>query len=284
MADEVVQDRQHLEAHKKKFGEEKKWEEKKVKIDSTLHSQKVVLDIGGTHYSTSCSTLTKYPDSLLGVMFSGNHDLDSMKSSDGSFFIDRDGARFKYILDYLRDGKEVVESFPKSHEELLGLLREAKYYQLEGLVSALGPQLREVDVITQKQILVHFITFTTGCHSAPCAYSHEMVYCTHYSIRAVSYKHKNMRGLFFDGIKFECPVTFIGCDLSLASFTRCIFSSHVIFQNCILDDTTFFRVNGLVTVAGKKITHNVSFAGSKTNMTNFEDKLRKALVSDGKIK
>ena len=281
VADKVVQDRQQLEADKKKFGEEKKLEEEKVKINSILHARKVVLDVGGTYYSTSLSTLTKYPESMLGVMFSGRHDLDTMKSRDGSFFIDRDGARFKYILDYLRDGKEVVRSFPKSCEELLGLLREAKYYQLEGLVSALGLQLREADVITQNEISAHF---KPKAYNVLCAYLSEIVYCTHRSTHAISYKHKNMRGLSFDAIKFEYPVTFIDSDLSLASFTSCSFESDVIFQNCILDDATFLRVNGLVAVAGRKITHDVSFASSKTNMTNFDDKLRKALIFDGKIK
>ena len=54
--------------------------------------------VGGTRYSTSRSTLTKYPESMLGVMFSGRHDLETMKCSDGSFFSDRDGTHFIYVL------------------------------------------------------------------------------------------------------------------------------------------------------------------------------------------
>ena len=52
-----------------------------------FHGQVIDLNVGGSHYSTSRSTLTKYPESMLGVMFSGRHDLEAMKCSDGSFFM-----------------------------------------------------------------------------------------------------------------------------------------------------------------------------------------------------
>ena len=39
---------------------------------------------------------------MLAVMFSGRHQLK--RESDGSYFIDRDGTHFRYILNYLRDG------------------------------------------------------------------------------------------------------------------------------------------------------------------------------------
>ena len=77
-----------------------------------VNGPRIVLDVGGMHYSASRSTLTKYPESILGVMFSDRHDLETMQCKDGSFFIDRDGTHFRHILNYLRDGEEVVESFP----------------------------------------------------------------------------------------------------------------------------------------------------------------------------
>jgi len=254
-------------------------------------AQKIVLDVGGAHYSTSRSTLTKYPDSMLGVMFSGRHDLDSMKSSDGSFFIDRDGAHFQYILDYLRDGEEVVRSFPKSCEVLLGLLREAKYYQLEGLVSTIGMYLCEFDVVSQNDISVDFKRNTKNMHFE-CDYSHAVKVNCVYARRSagtISYEHKNMRGLSFESIRFTYPVSFVGCDLSFACFNQCFFESDVIFEDCILDDTVFSQINGIVVhKAGKEYVltdfHDVSFAGSKTDMTNFDDTLRKVLKASGKIK
>ena len=51
---------------------------------------------------TSLLTLTKDPDSMLAAMFSGRHAL--RQDDDGSFFIDRDGTHFRYVLNFLRDG------------------------------------------------------------------------------------------------------------------------------------------------------------------------------------
>ena len=39
---------------------------------------------------------------MLAVMFSGRHSL--VREADGSFFLDRDGTHFRYILNFLRDG------------------------------------------------------------------------------------------------------------------------------------------------------------------------------------
>ena len=54
--------------------DKQKWEEENIKINSTstFHGQVIDLNVGGTRYSTSRSTLTKYPESMLGVMFSSN--------------------------------------------------------------------------------------------------------------------------------------------------------------------------------------------------------------------
>ena len=61
---------------------------------------RIKLDIGGHLYTTSTLTLTKDPQSMLAAMFSGRHSVK--KEEDGSYFIDRDGTHFRYILNYLR--------------------------------------------------------------------------------------------------------------------------------------------------------------------------------------
>ena len=83
--------------------ERRNWKEEKEKVKQTTVFDKVVtLDVGGTKYRTTLSTLTKYPDSMLGAMFSGRHDLPQQE--DGSYFIDRDGGEgFSYLMSYLRD-------------------------------------------------------------------------------------------------------------------------------------------------------------------------------------
>ena len=69
---------------------------------------------------------------MLNAMFSGR--FDTKPSEDGSYFIDRDGTHFRYILNYLRTGQLVVPD-----GKILGreLLAEAEFYQVEGIISEL---------------------------------------------------------------------------------------------------------------------------------------------------
>ena len=90
------------EGRAKVEAERRDWEEEKERVKQTKVFGKVItLNVGGTRYTATLSTLTKYSDSKLAAMFSGRHDLPQQE--DGSYFIDRDGEVFKYILMYLRD-------------------------------------------------------------------------------------------------------------------------------------------------------------------------------------
>ena len=53
----------------------------------------ISLNVGGYIFTTSLSTLLKYEDSMLAVMFSGRHDI--VKDENGHYFIDRDGKYFR---------------------------------------------------------------------------------------------------------------------------------------------------------------------------------------------
>ncbi len=63
-------------------------------------SGKIKLDVGGVNYSTSITTLTSQPNSMLEAMFSGRYPIK--KDEDGTVFIDRNGILFGVILDWLR--------------------------------------------------------------------------------------------------------------------------------------------------------------------------------------
>ena len=279
--DQVAKDRQELDEEKKKWEEEKAVMHKKFIFSGPI----IILDVGGVRHSTSHSTLTKYPESMLGIMFSGRHDLETMQCNDGSYFIDRDGTHFRHILNYLRDGEEVVESFPRSPDVLSELIREAQFYQLDGLTSALKLiLLRESSIVDQIQVEFWFKSLGEGGFD----YRPHYDICTEYrtgnftilyrSVEKIELKHKNMRGLCFDAKKFAHPVSFSNCDLTNAIFHCSTFDSDAIFEDCILDNTTFNYVRGLVNNSGKVI-----FTGSKTDKTNFDPDLRSSLQSSGKI-
>ena len=68
--------------------------------------------------------------SMLHAMFSGR--FETKPSEDGSYFIDRDGTHFRYILNYLRTGELIVPEDKIIQREILA---EAKFYQVEGIIN-----------------------------------------------------------------------------------------------------------------------------------------------------
>ena len=102
------------------------------KLENVLFSSTVKLNVGGHHFTTSVQTLTKDPNSMLAAMFSGKFDMKP--SEDDTFFIDRDGTHFRFILNYLRTGKLTL---PEGATFLKELLEEAEFYQIQGMLMEL---------------------------------------------------------------------------------------------------------------------------------------------------
>lgn len=94
--------------------------------------QKVKLDIGGTRFTTSRTTLLADKSSFLAAMLSGRYELFP-DAADGSYFIDRDGRQFHHVLNFLRG----VDSFecPSKMSELEQLRADAVFYKLSQLVT-----------------------------------------------------------------------------------------------------------------------------------------------------
>ena len=85
----------------------------------------VNLNVGGTHFITSLTTLKK-GKTKLSTMFTGAkfHPRDK----DGAVFIDRDAKHFNRILNFLRDGEIPL---PETKTELEELKREAQFHCME---------------------------------------------------------------------------------------------------------------------------------------------------------
>lgn len=107
---QLQEELKQLENTKKKLENERaEFEKTRATVESELNkftSGRVKVNVGGTRYETTLSTLQKYPDSMLGTMFSGRHELHV--DDDGHVFIDRDGKYFGDVLNYLRDGKGAI--------------------------------------------------------------------------------------------------------------------------------------------------------------------------------
>ena len=105
------------------------------KLKHVHFSSTILLNVGGHRFTTSLQTLTKDPNSMLAAMFSGKFEMEP--SEDGAFFIDRDGTHFRFILNYLRNGKLTL---PEGATFLKELADEAEFYQIQGILEELKPK------------------------------------------------------------------------------------------------------------------------------------------------
>ena len=132
-----------------------------------IQDSKIKLDIGGQVFTTSKLTLTKDPNSMLAAMFSGRHSL--VQEADGSYFIDRDGTHFRYILNFLRDGMIEEGTLPEGDSNIMReLMTEARYYQLRELTDYLQGLL----VARYKSSISSALSSTTSLTSSLTSRSH----------------------------------------------------------------------------------------------------------------
>ncbi|XP_033104326.1 BTB/POZ domain-containing protein KCTD6-like [Anneissia japonica] len=99
-------------------------------MDSPAVADEVLnLNVGGCIYTTSRSTLTRFPDSMLGSMFSDR--LPSNVDDCNRYVIDGDGPTFRHILNFLRRSKLIL---PDNFQEWDILSAEADFYQIQELI------------------------------------------------------------------------------------------------------------------------------------------------------
>jgi hypothetical protein len=137
---ELAERRKRLEAARARAARERESVERLVRSQLS----RIRLDVGGTVFETSRQTMiNRDPTSLLAAMFSDND--DALKpEDDGSYFIDRDGAHFRYVIEYLRNG--AAASMPPDIATARHVLCEAKFYQLRHLVKRIEDWLIERNV------------------------------------------------------------------------------------------------------------------------------------------
>ena len=95
----------------------------------TEKCQWIHLNVGGTLFTTSRSTLSIAPDSFLSRLCQEDSELLSLKDEKGAYIIDRDPNYFSPILNYLRHGKLILDK--NISEE--GVLEEAEFYNVPSL-------------------------------------------------------------------------------------------------------------------------------------------------------
>ncbi|RIA89236.1 BTB/POZ protein [Glomus cerebriforme] len=101
--------------------------------DYNLNKERIILNVGGIKYETYRSTLTAYPDTLLGTMFQQRNHALLHPTNNNEYFIDRNGRAFHYILEFYRTGEILWPSYEDNDNETITrkeLLKELDYFQI----------------------------------------------------------------------------------------------------------------------------------------------------------
>jgi len=133
---QIQEERKKLEKEKNDF------EHLKKSIESRFPESNVIaLNVGGKKMTTLKSTLCKYQDSMLAVMFSGRHVLN--QDEEERIFIDRDPSVFSLVLEFLRNSE--VPVFKDDTEEMK-FKRELDFFGLSNTVIC-TTQHRDVNLV-----------------------------------------------------------------------------------------------------------------------------------------
>ena len=274
-----------IEARKRKCEEEEsQWEQEKKRVKNTQSFEKIVnLNVGGTKYTTSLSTLTKYPDSMLGVMFSGRHAL--LQQEDGSYFVDVDGEYFQYILSYLRDRDRGIHVLSELTGRGLDHVKYLSHYfqfqELETFVLIKEKKQTGHDKIDEwgnrysgTNGNLEIITSIGPGHQYVLEYQIDnkikSIKCT--STCSQSYRTVDIRVQTYQKVEFKGKIK--QCNLTNVQFHHCHFGEGFSFEGSVLHNTVFKYCSGLV-------SNKVHFAPWQVSQARFQPELLKALKANG---
>ncbi|ESP01381.1 hypothetical protein LOTGIDRAFT_157561 [Lottia gigantea] len=101
----------------------------------------VKLNVGGTVFLTTRTTLERDPQSFLNRLVQDDEDngLNTDKDENGAYLIDRDPTYFGPVLNYLRHGKLVLNK--DLAEE--GVLEEAEFYNIRDLIKLIKARIAD---------------------------------------------------------------------------------------------------------------------------------------------
>jgi len=138
----LLKDKKKLDIEKKNLENERE----KIREFNKIQAGKIKLNVGGTYFTTSVSSLIREQDSILARLCTSQF---QPSADDGAYFLDRDPELFKPILNYLRTGKLNIP--PEISKE--SILEEAKFMMLDGLVNIIQPKKEIANTQREKKAL-----------------------------------------------------------------------------------------------------------------------------------
>ena len=190
-------------------------------VDFVNREHKIIYyNVGGTTFATSRDTIANDEFCMLNVMLKHESSMASSRDVSGALFIDRDPSYFSYVLNYLRNG--IVDLPPERHK-LNALLREAEFYQINGLYSAVQKHRRRRARVTREGLLTMINTRGSSELMLPNTdFSGEDL--SHLSLTKGMFMNcdlceADMRYSDFERTRFSGAL-FRGANLSNASFTE----------------------------------------------------------------
>lgn len=108
-------------------------------LSERVSSSGVTVNVGGIVYTTSMQSLVRFPNSLLGRMFTQDNRHNLQRDGDNRIFIDANGRMFRHILDFLRRG-DVYLSDEFCEYDLL--LEESKFFEIKPLTERIHHRKR----------------------------------------------------------------------------------------------------------------------------------------------
>ncbi|CAJ0591187.1 unnamed protein product [Cylicocyclus nassatus] len=118
--------------------------------------ERVKINVGGTVFETTISTLTRLDNTVLSTMVANRW------RNQEEIFVDRSPTYFSKILDYLRDGENVT--LPRDDEAREALRKEAEFYNLPDLSKMCTLHIRDIVQWKESAIEMYWKYFVRYLH------------------------------------------------------------------------------------------------------------------------
>ena len=260
---------------KERLREEKREiEERRERSEAVFagKEQLITIEVGGEKFKTNSKTLARHPDSIFPeIIRIAQQASPPHKSRCDYIFIDRDSKHFRFILNFMRQGEEVMRGTAlrnADHYVLNEMLCEVRYYKLKHLELL----LQRHQVRLERKVLT-FVDLVKEKYFQPTG-QNSPKYCT---TQQLLFKCQNLKGIVFENVLFSHSVSFAGSILEEAKFKQCVFRSainftgadmyRVSFENCVGVSPDRFNLDGEV-AAHSQVTFNPPLNFALTDFTN----------------